>query len=396
MTNQTQGGRLSFDNLRELYPPSKYIYLLPVASKFVESGASMWALDVTEVKISPDDDKMAYQLKTVYNKSTHNYDVTEVGLSAVAINLLCAAADVTIVTAETKTSLERRDPMWRQFGGFAIMSTPTGGQRGETRDVDWDGPLELEKVQLKAEEYIDRAIEKHWSGYKDMTLEQRNVAVEKKVRKDWLQEREFGPRKAQSKAARNAATKILALKGSYSVEELKAKRFAVAKFVFSPDTTDPETKRFMLERGASASRQLYGGMPMAYDPHMELAAVAESTLPAGAAVSDEGSPAPFSPPTSPPAPSEPESEANTRGASFPPPSGRVEEAETEPVEPEAEDLSWEQVSKQLPRISMDMGIMMGRGSVPDEVKAAFERALAAKDANTIVDIDAWLQQYKEA
>lgn len=93
-------------------------------------------------------------------------------------------------------------------------------------------------------------------------------ARDAEIHKRWLQEREHGPRKVESKAINAAIRQVLHLPHTFTAQDA-AKPFLVVGYQFTPDTTDPEIRRIVIEAGMNASRQLYAGAPAAVRPDVE-------------------------------------------------------------------------------------------------------------------------------
>lgn len=80
---------------------------------------------------------------------------------------------------------------------------------------------------------------------------------EASVKKEMLQKRKFRLQLAQTGAMDRVIRKILGLKSTYKKEELQ-KPFVVPKICFSPDVSDPETRRILLQQGMEATNALFG------------------------------------------------------------------------------------------------------------------------------------------
>ena len=242
--------RLTMDTIKQIYPPERYIHVVPSVSKHL-LGPSMYGIDVATCKIDPNEPKMVYPIKT--QGFGDDARVTEVGLSATAVNRLAGMADISVVidnVADTGDLLVIR--------ATAIMQTPGGSVRGRSVQVRWDRALLMDKLSMAAEDYVENAIARKWNNFRDLSPEQKAAAINKKYRKDLIAECEFGPRKTESKAARNAVKHLLGIADTYHPQELIDKEFAVVKFVFSPDLTDPMVKRMVVESGLRAQRALFG------------------------------------------------------------------------------------------------------------------------------------------
>lgn len=278
---------LSWDQVRKEFPPDKFIVLLPQLEMRVEHSSPMWRLDITLVKINPDDPKLVYAVEKKWDPKVRDHVPTKLALQKPAIELLAAAADISCRPYRID---DRRDPLFREYEATALMTTPSGGVRGQAKTREWDGHLAEEKVRLAVETRIDRAIAEGWSkgrvgGRKDgerLSGQARLDAIETEFRTEWIREREFGPAKTESKAANRAIRSMLALPSSYTPEELR-KTFVVPRWVFEPDMDDPVIKLEVVRHNLRARNLLTAGS-FAGDPAPEIGppqARAPEALPPG-------------------------------------------------------------------------------------------------------------------
>jgi hypothetical protein len=244
-------GILTMDGLRKAYPEDRFIHVMPVVTKMVETGEAAYGVDVATVKIDPNDHDLVYSLKASYDQKTRQRITTEVGLQKTAVERIAAAADVSLFAERTD---DRSDIGYARFAGIAVLIVPGISKREVVKSVEWESEVEIEKARTEAEAYIDRAIDGKWAGY---TQENRDSKIEARFKKEWLAEREFGKRKAQSKAIRNAALSLLGLKAAYPVAELAQKEFAIVKFVLNMDWRDPAMRALLIESGMRAQSMLY-------------------------------------------------------------------------------------------------------------------------------------------
>ena len=244
--------RLSLDAIRELYPPEKYILLLPAVTKHILTDNPMWALDVAEVEIDVTNPDHVYI-------QTEKWDgqqsvATEVSLTKIALDLLASAADVTVLPERTD---DGSNPMFCRHVARCVMRTPGGDVRARSSSCDWEGEVAQDRVRLAAENYVLFRVSKQWKGYTGLTDEQVQEKIDQRFREQWIREREYGKRKNESYACNRAIAAVLAVQRTYPVDMLRGKKFAVAKFVLSPDLSDPDIKRMYIERGMQAQGQLY-------------------------------------------------------------------------------------------------------------------------------------------
>ncbi len=253
---------LSFDNVKSKYPDEEFILLLPSVSKHIVANRPMYSLDVSTVKIDPHDKDLVYKMKEVWDPKDRTFLITEMGLSKCAIDLICAAADVNVMTERTDNTL---NPLYAAYRATAMMMTAGGTVRGRTATVEWDGELMKERCLQRATKYVQNAVNSQWDGkspvgtpWKDLSQDQVALVIQDRSNSAWLDEREFGKRKCESKAARNAARSLLAMKSTYHPRDLETKQFAIAKLVLTPDMDDPVQRRLVVEAGMKAQNHLYG------------------------------------------------------------------------------------------------------------------------------------------
>lgn len=266
--------RLTMDNVQALYPPDKFILVLPSVSKHL-LGPSMYGIDVATVKVDPDTPKMTYATKSTWDKRTSPWTeiITDVGLSAVALNKIAGAADINVVP---DLVLDDPDRMLIIYRATAMMKTPGGDIRGRSAQVRWDGRVVQDSLQLNAEQSVDKGIAKRWDGFTEETRERK---ISEKFRKDWIQERTYGDRKTQSYACRNAIKLLLGMSDEYPIGELRDKEFAVVKFVFAPDLTDPQIRLLVAQHGLQGQRALWGDGPAQVGRPALLADLSEAPAP---------------------------------------------------------------------------------------------------------------------
>lgn len=249
MTDINQSQTLDFDAMAAKYPKEKFILLMPNTSRNLLHAVQFWSLDVSVVEIDPDNTKHAYPVGG-----------GQFGLGKAIYDKIATAADLSVVPARTD---DRTDRMRAEFSATAMMNTPSGGLRGRTKSCEWDGVFEESRVNREASSE---------SGYA----------------KAWSDEQKFGKRKAETKACNRAISAILGMDSSYPLKELKDKSFAVMRFVFSPDLSDPVVKEVVLKHMLDARSMLYPAqvaLPPAAEPVAQLAAA-----PAEAEIVEDGPP----------------------------------------------------------------------------------------------------------
>lgn len=243
---------LTMEGVLAAYPKDKFIHIVPAVSKH-QLGVSMYGLDVATVKIDPHDEKMVYVLKSTGWGDDEK--ITEMGLTAAALNKIAGAADVNVVP---ETMVDDPDRGLLIVRSHAIMRTPGGSVRSRTAQVRWERDIMKERLWARAVAYYKKAVSAGWGSVKGKTPEQLNELVKEKFDREWLDEREFGPRKAESKAARNAIKLLLGVPDAWHPRELDEKEFAVVKYVFAPDMSDPAVRDRLLEAGLRSQQALFG------------------------------------------------------------------------------------------------------------------------------------------
>lgn len=247
---------LGFENLREKYPEDKYILVLPSTSMHIIASRPMFRLDVTTVKIDPNDKSLVYKPRGDGEDSSSDGDLA---LSKIACNLLAAAADVDVEPTRTDNGM---NIMYANFLAKASMPMPSGKPRERSASVEWLGEVERERIKRRCINYYFNARDvKRWKNLVNKTDEELMDMARDRFTGQWLDEQTTGKRKAESKACRNAITNLLAMRGTYSFRELAEKQFAVAKLVFSPDTSDPAIVQMLVAQGMDSGRRLYSGAP---------------------------------------------------------------------------------------------------------------------------------------
>jgi len=246
--------RLSLENIRDLYPDDKYILLLPSVTKHIMTDNPIWALDVAEVEI---DVTNPYHVYVQTEKWDGQRSVaTEVSLTKLSLDLLAGAADVTVLPKRTDDGC---NPMYCRHEAQCVMRTPGGDVRARSASSDWEGEVAKDRVRLASENYVLFRVSKQWKGYSGLTDEQVQEKINQRFREQWIREREYGKRKNESDACNRAISAVLAVQRTYPVEMLRGKKFIVAKFVLSPDLSDPYIKKLYIEQGIRAQGQLYAG-----------------------------------------------------------------------------------------------------------------------------------------
>lgn len=356
--------KLDFTRVLQEYPPDKFILLMPQVSRHIAHLTPMWSIDVAVVKIDPDCTGLVFPVSFTWDKRTQPWTKRpeRLALQKAALDQLCAAADVQVATQRTD---DRTNRLRAEFAALAVMQTPSGAVRGQVRSIEWDGELEMDKIRASATEYVDARIADHNADankYRDYTEANRTRLIESRFNAEWLREREFGKRKAESKAAARAVRTLLGLQPSYGYQELKDKPFAIVRFVFTPDVSNPEILKAVVNAGIAAQRQLFGSSVAS--------AVGGLLLPgASAAEAMQAAPAP----------------ARPAGTAHVDVEATVDDAEPEPTYPS----TWEDVLAEIPSISQRVAAY--RGADKPTVDKQFAHMLGQQDGAGIGNL---MRQYK--
>lgn len=255
--------RLTTDAIRALYPEDKWILLLPTVTKLTSDDSLIYGLDVTEVEINPDSPSMVYD-----NKGKD-------ALSKVALDRLAAAAGISISSRRTD---DRSSREYASYEATAIISNPGGEPIVRTANREWDGRDAADRIRIECEANI----EKNSRGLTGADFER---AVERRFREEMLREREISRAKTETKAINRAIAMILGMPRSFPRGVLATHRFAVAKYVLTPDMSDPDVKRAVIDRAFGSRPLLYGSpthaagqavpprallaAPQAYEPEVD-------------------------------------------------------------------------------------------------------------------------------
>lgn len=242
---------LSWDALRQRYPDDKFIFLLPQVDMHIQHSVQLWRLDVATLKIDPNDESQVYVVEGTKK------DPRKLALQKPALDRLLAAANGVSrahVTHEIPGALVR-------YEGFAAMKCPDGTLRAVSRTCDWLAETAREAVEASTdkwaadnEAYRDR---QWWHKLDDAGKQVQKAA---KLADLWRREREFGPRKAESKAIARATRALLGIRSGFTPAELRDKQFAVPRWVFEPPADNPEILKMLVANALQGQALLYGGV----------------------------------------------------------------------------------------------------------------------------------------
>ena len=192
-------------------------------------------------------------------------------------------ADLAGVQLAAVRPLRREELEAHPEGSFGYEATiqirrSDGTPRTITRSRVWDSEVEREKI-------IEQVAK----------LNKPDAEKQAEFRRRWLQEREHGKAKTESKAVLRAIRAALQIPHTFSAEDAK-KPFVVVGYSFTPDYSDPEIRRLVVERGLAASGEVFGrelgaGSPMPGDePDAEAAAAADAAAPRAGEASERTPP----------------------------------------------------------------------------------------------------------
>lgn len=227
--------RLTTDAIRSLYPDDKWILLLPTVSKLLADDSTIYGLDVTEVEISPDSPSM------VYDQNGKD------ALTKVALDKLASAAGITVRSRRTD---DRSSRDYAAYEATAEIRNPGGEPIVRTANREWDGQNAADRILIECEKHVAKQ-----SGLSDAQFD---AAVQRRFREEMLREREVSRAQTETKAVNRSIAMILGIPRSFPRGVLATHKFAIAKYVLTPDMSDPDVKRAVLEHSFGRKVQLYG------------------------------------------------------------------------------------------------------------------------------------------
>jgi hypothetical protein len=227
--------------LSEQYPKERYNSLLP-SETILGSVAPTHRVTIEVVNISPDPKD-----GDVYPLSNFGGNDNEFSLAKPAIDRLTGLAGVSfdeVIQVDDGTN-----PKKVKFRAVGYIKKPDGTKRYEVASYELDLENE-ENIVRKAMQ--KKADEKNWSE------DRKRKWVESKVEDTMLRYQKHKVRRADTGARLACARQLLALKNKYTREELR-NPFVVARIDFSPDLSDNEIKRLIIQQFAGSTRALYTG-----------------------------------------------------------------------------------------------------------------------------------------
>lgn len=202
-----------------------------------------FGVSVNYVTVNPDPDP--------YNGPKEVYDVGgRLGLSMDTLKRIAAAAGVDWDPRQSGRLDDAREPLYVHYRAVGYVRNFDGSTRTITGEVEIDareGSPQIEEIVIKAQNA-------------KKTVNSQSVPAPRDPRPQILELRKFILRHAESKA-KNRAIADMGVKRSYAPQELQ-KPFAVARLMFTGQTSDPELRRefarMSAERALDGATRLYG------------------------------------------------------------------------------------------------------------------------------------------
>lgn len=249
--------------------------LLPTTTYWAKAGPMQRAsVDKVQLSADPKDGD-------VYPQETDgDGNARKLALTAVALSKLSFAAG--IGWASEFCGVTERTDTYCRYKAAGALRKPDGTL------LPIDGEYEINLIVIEKElraQYAKKmpGARKHY-GEKNWKWPGDDQWIETQVQRDLLQWNRHMLARAETGAKNRAIRKALALKSTFTPEEIK-KPFAVPRIDFAPDANDPQVKQFLLEQATGATRQLYP--PSNGHSHARPAeAVVEEAKPAPESASD--------------------------------------------------------------------------------------------------------------
>ena len=222
----------------------KYNVLVPTATLQEISPFHKPVLEI--VNINPDP------------KGGDIYEVVQGGgqfsLSAAALSKIAFAAGLIWNAKNSGRTDDGKNP--RQVG--YRMEAVVRKEDGTYMPLNAEYMIDLDVVEEEIRGSYEGKAKKAMQDPKNKWSEkERTEYIERGVKRDMLQKRKFRVQLAQTGAMGRVVKKILGLKSTYTMDELK-RPFVVPKIVFSPDTSDPKVREMLLRQGLDTTNLLFG------------------------------------------------------------------------------------------------------------------------------------------
>lgn len=181
-------------------------------------------------------------------KSPHFYKIAKdsFGLTKQGLEAVGQAAGIVRTQAKLIPKDELRPGVAYGYRASVWIRRSDGTVESVTRDRDWHEAAERAEIEQEVKTLAAR-YPNDWSA------ERASGEVEKR----WIAELRYGAAKVESKAINRAIRAALSLP-SLSAKDVQ-KPFLIVGYQFTPDYSDPEVKRILVQSGLGAVSQLYPG-----------------------------------------------------------------------------------------------------------------------------------------
>jgi hypothetical protein len=214
-----------------------YNTLVPSATILQNLPAHMQvSLDIITISTDP-------AMKEVFNTGTDSSPA--LALSKTAVMKIASAAGIQVDPLLTKRLDDRKDRMYCAYQAVVWYTKPDGTRLCFKAEKEYDLHLFTEKI-------TDQKKKLKFSKYPKT-----DTQIEDLIRKDVLFLREHVASLCETKAILRAIRGVLAIKGSYTPDELK-NPFVVPRVTYRLDYNDPMVKARVLDTALGSTAQLYG------------------------------------------------------------------------------------------------------------------------------------------
>jgi len=240
------------------YRREKYNVLVPTTT--MTQISPFHKLRVEEVKIDPDPDRgEVYKVGSKYTgKDSNGEPIYEdvLALSKTALMKIASAAGIVWNWNETKPlSVSRDYVLYQAVGAFRKGS-------GEWLPLKATKEIDLQTIEEETyESNLEKAKKLASSKYQDDKKKLNNMTPEQwaaaQTKAHMIQWRKNKLMRAETGAMLRVIRALLSIKHQYSPSELN-RPFIVPHVDFSPDYSDPEVRKMVIEHGLQATAALFG------------------------------------------------------------------------------------------------------------------------------------------
>lgn len=156
----------------------------------------------------------------------------------VLLNKISAAAGIEWVIEETKKVDDGRDRMISRYRAVGQIRLPSGEIKKFVDEATEDGYIVEEEILEKHLAKVGSEVDVWKNGAKAGKRKLEEAECRENARKEFRQYLKFINERCLSRAMNRAIRQVLALNGTYTVEDLR-KGFIVPQVNFSPDWNDP-------------------------------------------------------------------------------------------------------------------------------------------------------------